>query len=1098
MDRLSAIEVEDQDCNEDDSIEGELTKPHISEGCVPLNISSNQNEQVKRKLDDVTNESDQDVLNWPPLSKEPLNEFNTPGYICQAFPCLFPYGKADLRDNRQTKVSPSDYFKHLLRYEDNRFAQHTRFRFFAMNSLMRWSGIEKGNLYVNKHSDMKNMNVEELKEKVKENPSLVDSIMFQCSNVRGSKTYWKSKSKELLEMIEQLGMPTVFFTVSAADFHWPGLFKLLCPEEDLSTISEKKRADLIIEYQHRGSPHVHGLLWLKNAPDITDLSKKSDEDIGKIIEYFDTLISSTNPNVNAPPAVIHPCRIELEDIIDLKKDLAELLNRVQRHTKCTEGYCIKNTGCRFKFPKEMREFSEIQFKGNGEPEFVPKRNDERLNKYNPYIILLWRANMDIAPVLSKQALVNYLAKYVSKHEVKSQSMQEVFKEVCESSNSNAKNAIQKLYIKACSDRDFSAQEVGHIIMSEKLVSCSRSFVSLYLPKEENWVPLNENARNSKSLVQKYSERNQQLYGNKSLWYMTTWFDFQHKRIRSNHVIVVVFPKIKFKENQDRNEGFYRMKVLLHVPWNSMNQFENESWEQLYKDNIDVIKKEESDYVNNLGGIDIDVEEVLNDDDFENGDAPYRTTTEDHMIISSMLPGQNVAAPEIGRRYLDTINGWNSSIQSYPNYTIEELQNFLASNKANFQNVAEIPHYPNVQFNIDQMTVITLIEEHITEITNAEKCAIHLPKSVVVQGPAGTGKSLVIRAVTNRIMTALGVNSILLLAPTGVAAVNIGGSTIHSKLHISNIYDFEDLRNEAARKFCNEMKDVIVIDEYSMVGCAMMAAIDRRLKQSTGNYDALFGGYIVLFFGDVYQLPPVKDTPLYSEVIPQNPAKLHGKFVFSEIESAIFLRKVHRQSDPQFQSVLDRISRGKVIQDDYTYLKSRFLLNVSSDERKDFKDAIRLFPTKPLVQKHNIDYLTSLRHCVTNEPVPIAIIPAKHNCPKAESGSIDDASGLSSSLVLGLTCKIMLRCNLWTEQGLVNGAVGIIIDIIYRPEERPPFDMPAVLICKFEDYKGPFLNNDNEKKTGAYYSNVKIMDNKMWCILYKNKFSNSSCCSFYYT
>lgn len=68
------------------------------------------------------------VLGWATFGHQPIDEFNTPGYIAQAFPALFPTGKADLGSCRPHKITATDYFNHLLQFHDRRFANDPRFR----------------------------------------------------------------------------------------------------------------------------------------------------------------------------------------------------------------------------------------------------------------------------------------------------------------------------------------------------------------------------------------------------------------------------------------------------------------------------------------------------------------------------------------------------------------------------------------------------------------------------------------------------------------------------------------------------------------------------------------------------------------------------------------------------------------------------------------------------------------------------------------------------------------------------------------------------------------------------------------------------------
>jgi hypothetical protein len=68
------------------------------------------------------------ILDWPEIEHEPIDEFHTPGYVVQAFPALFPSGKADLLAERERKVTAQEYFKFLLEYKDQRFANDPCFR----------------------------------------------------------------------------------------------------------------------------------------------------------------------------------------------------------------------------------------------------------------------------------------------------------------------------------------------------------------------------------------------------------------------------------------------------------------------------------------------------------------------------------------------------------------------------------------------------------------------------------------------------------------------------------------------------------------------------------------------------------------------------------------------------------------------------------------------------------------------------------------------------------------------------------------------------------------------------------------------------------
>lgn len=89
------------------------------------------------------------------------------------------------------------------------------------------------------------MSADVLKQKLKDNPTLNKKLMFQNANIQGTRPFWFARSRELVAMVEQLNLPTLFFTLSAADLHWPDLFRILAPDKEYSTLSERDRWKLV-------------------------------------------------------------------------------------------------------------------------------------------------------------------------------------------------------------------------------------------------------------------------------------------------------------------------------------------------------------------------------------------------------------------------------------------------------------------------------------------------------------------------------------------------------------------------------------------------------------------------------------------------------------------------------------------------------------------------------------------------------------------------------------------------------------------------------------------------------------------------------------
>ncbi|XP_052129235.1 uncharacterized protein LOC113212961 [Frankliniella occidentalis] len=493
----------------------------IASSGVPLLQHHHQEEQVSA------------VLDWPSGGSAPVDEFNTPGYVAMAFPTLFPTGAADLSLDRQYRVTPRQYFKHLLEYKDGRFANDPRFRFFAFNTVTRHEALRAGSLFVRRNEALQGRTVGELREMVAARPALTREIMFYGNKLHGTRQYWGARLSELLDMVNELGLPTLFVTLSAADLHWPDLFRLILEQQhvplsdeervSLDELTEEQRRNFIadqpfvpsmffikraeyfllkifklmyplkdfwwrFEWQFRGSPHVHALLYLEGAPDVTRLKEMTPEEFADVVAYFDRIVSAWNCGLGLPNSAEHPCRKRTSDVApeDRERHLGEILNRVQRHTRCSEGYCLrrKRPGqpleCRFKFPFPLSDETQIVFDDKGEPQFVPRRNDPLLNGHIIPAILAWIGNMDGKPILSKQAFANYLAKYAAKGEKKSMGMQELFQDAMKDlrDDESARKAIQRRCVQSISERDYSSQEILHLATSQKLWHCSRQFVKV--------------------------------------------------------------------------------------------------------------------------------------------------------------------------------------------------------------------------------------------------------------------------------------------------------------------------------------------------------------------------------------------------------------------------------------------------------------------------------------------------------------------------------------------------------------------------------------------------------------------------------------------
>ena len=204
------------------------------------------------------------------------------------------------------------------------------------------------------------------------------------------------------------------------------------------------------------------------------------------------------------------------------------------------------------------------------------------------------------------------------------------------------------------------------------------------------------------------------------------------------------------------------------------------------------------------------------------------------------------------------------------------------------------------------------------------------RSLFLTGKAGTGKSTFLRYVSKHTK-----KKHVILAPTGIAAINAGGSTLHSFFRLpfhpllpnDSRYDRRHIKETlkytgAQRKLIREV-ELIIIDEISMVRADIIDFIDKVLRVYTRNPEP-FGGKQLLLVGDIFQLEPVlKDDerqllqPFYPSPYFFN-AKVWQQMPVVSIE----LRKVYRQSDPAFIAILDRIRNNTATTADLQALNAR--------------------------------------------------------------------------------------------------------------------------------------------------------------------------------
>jgi len=248
---------------------------------------------------------------------------------------------------------------------------------------------------------------------------------------------------------------------------------------------------------------------------------------------------------------------------------------------------------------------------------------------------------------------------------------------------------------------------------------------------------------------------------------------------------------------------------------------------------------------------------------------------------------------------------------------------------------------------------------------------HTGLNVFLTGKAGTGKTTFLKKLVSE--TA---KKCVVVAPTGVAAINAGGATMHSFFQLPfNIYlknagysqgevqftnKSELLRNmkffKDKRNLINEL-DLLIIDEVSMLRADMLDAMDEILRSIRGKRNKAFGGLQVLFIGDMFQLPPIvtdREAALFNQHY-ESPFFFSAEVLKENPPLIVELKKIYRQTEEKFIGLLNNIRHNSMATDDYDLLHSRYnpMFN-SADE-----NIITLTTHNSVADKINQDELRKL-------------------------------------------------------------------------------------------------------------------------------------------
>ena len=1086
-------------------------------------------------------------------------ENNIPKYILLdddfevlAFPDLFPYGYGGYNSRvSHCRLPIRKYFQQRLLNVDGRFAKNMEYIFCAQYIADIQQIQSDANLAI-RLSRGRTLNGQKITAGILRDPSALQQLVRTeqaykfLKNVRGSPSYWQGEMYDVLAMLKSLGIPTWFLTLSAADLHWPEMIQaiarqygIIVPKKAVDNMSAAEKSLFLrhnpvtgvrmflhrvenffsryllssanpignisdyvikIEFQMRGTPHAHCLVWVKDAPKI---DKNSDEEV---CQFIDKYITAVLPGTR-------------ESLSHDKK----LMLRLQQHSH--SDYCRRNKKCRFGFPKAPSQKTVISRKPENDcaevmidnakdvlkkvqdelssndsglydtveellfaagvgtdtyarclmisargPNIVLRRSpqDIYINSCNRDILRLWGANVDLQYVINEIATVMYVCSYMTKGE---KAMGETLKRVAkECRNDDMRTQMNKIKREFLGKRVIGAPESCMRVLSSWLMKKSRKVVyvnsnmkcdRVSLPKTRSQLDKLHNDDEdvfATSLLDRYGARPDNLYPTCLATFAVSYdvvssgvlpahdtnsdgvyeqsaasriklkdgLGYMRKRkvssiLRTRHFKVATEP-----------ERYYHAKLILYFPWTNENQLIDgyETYQHSYQDKIDIITSNAEPFNEECDIFDIDL-----DDEHESG---LIETAWD--LVAPSIAKDDELTHKIGFTTLQknteihNVSGrFTSTAPELPSDALSKLYHQAANRQ--FMGSSEYRRHIR-GLNLKQRELIMYNRQWCKNYIHKYRLGQRIDGyRVFLSGCGGTGKSHVVRLVQRDMSYLLqhvlrpepDQPIVVVTAPTGSAAYNIGGSTIHSALSINDrskgVLSHE---RQCMMQVKLEHLMLLITDEISMVGFEFFQRMNQVVTCIKGSSGANWGNICVLTVGDLFQLPPVASAPVYMS--PRNIKTLNDlapngwdQFKLHE------LTQVMRQNDMQFVNALAEIRMKQPEQGSSadTMLRSRELKCFRGDYDYPY-NAVHVYAQNIYCDDWNE---TMLQRLPGNIVTHVAVDSKKDTSTNLANIKMPekprDTGNLRHILNIKVGARVMLTTNVDVSDGLTNGSMGIV-------------------------------------------------------------------------
>ena len=1145
-------------------------------------------------------------------------EGNRPKYILmdptfepEAYPDLFPYGTGCFREGEYVSKLPiREYYKQRFMNVDGRFASNIEYIFsgqyatelkhiqgnISMAMLLKGGRSYKGrNITAGMLRDsafISNMVKQE------------DAYKF-LKTVRGSPAYWQNELFDILAMLRQFGTPTFFLTLSVADYQWPEIIQAIASQrgemltdEDVHAMSwEQKsmylRSNPVVacrmfqhrvqsfittylcskanpigkvvhyaiktEFQARGTPHIHALIWIEDAPVIDVASDKV------VCSFVNKHLSGKTPlNEHTLHLQTHQCSsmycskkkkqcrfgfpkpFSKETLIcrkpcdnDGNVD-TELLNTAEGVLQRVKNTFYMNTmniragvdtddlvnmstdeileKCNISLGDYMKSLSVSKTGTTIVLEREPK--DMRVNGHNPGIAELWNGNTDMQFVANAYSAIMYVCSYMMKAE---KGMSELLMQVGRECNGldlkQQLKAIGKAFI---GHREVSAQEavmrstsIPLMQKSTKVIFVSSNTKSdrISLPRFDlNTLDDAEEDVFATSVHDRYAARPNTL-DEMCLAQFATSYEVSSRAdsvspddhvdidcVESSSVSERVLKHIVLKNGlgkmmkrnrpsvlrthnhniyKDREKHFHG-KLMLFYPWRT----EDELYEKIVSPDHEVHSYEKK-YAITRCIVDLNAhlfnqnsEEVNTAWDMLQREGPPQHAWD---AVAPSIEMDNARSRDEGVEILRFLqydkNDEKNTDALGQKYLIE-------AKKIPMTTPEYIKQY--AVLNQQQKIIVDYNRRYCKAYVKAHRNGTQLPEPyrVFLSGPGGTGKSHIINLIHRDLLHMfrncnIGEEEVLVLktAPMGTSAFNIGGLTYHSALCLYKEPDIlTNERRTVLRTRLGHLK-LIIIDECSMIGKRMWNRIHKRLCQirDMDPTSCPFGNICVLVLGDLYQLPPVLDSPVTQTTLRVRTVEDLAPSPWSTFAYHELYEIMRQREDVAFAELLNKVRKGEIVvntKEDFM-LRDR-IVKVDETHSEYPNELIHVYATNKLAGLRNLNMLSQLTtQMYTIQSVDGCKDQRANLATVKLSESPKDTGSLLKELQLRVGARIMLTHNIDVSDGLTNGATGIVEHFICNSNPTHHTEDVECVIVKFDNKKIGISASQRSRYTDISKTGVPI-------------------------